>query len=192
VPSGQTEAGITVAYHPYGISLDFTPLVMDDGKINLHIATDVSEVGANGVFIGGTGVGITAAQFIEKKTETDVNLPSGGQIMVSGLLKDEVTDAVTGTPGLKDVPILGTLFRSTEFQRHETELVFLVTAYLAKPIEGEKGAISPTDGFESPTDIDLYFLGRLHREYTAKEDVPAWRLPFKIEGPFGYMMEKIP
>jgi len=84
------------------------------------------------------------------------------------------------------VPILGALFRSTEFQRQETELVITVTAYIAKPADKATAVSLPTDGFEPASDIDIYLLGRLHRYYT-KGERPLWADPLK--GPFGYIMK---
>lgn len=180
VPSGISDAGVTTyTYREFGIRLNFTPVVMDNGRINLRIAAEVSALDASINFGGFPG-------FTNKRTETTIDLPSGGSIMISGLLQDDVTDTVTGFPFLKDIPILGALFRSSEFLRSETELVITVTAYLVKPVDSEAALSLPTDGFEPAGDMDFYLLGRLHREY-ANTERPIWAPSLK--GPFGYIME---
>ncbi len=183
-PTGRDANGnATFEFREYGISLDFTPVVMDRGRINLKITTEISALDStNTVTIGNDEIqGLT-----QKRTETTIDLPSGGSLMISGLLQDDMTDTVSGFPFLKDVPILGALFRSQEFQRDETELVVTVTAYLAKPIDSGTRLSLPTDGFEPASDIDIYLLGRLHRQY-AKGDLPIWSKFLK--GPYGYIME---
>ena len=106
--------------------------------------------------------------------------------MIAGLLRDDMGSTVDGAPFLKDVPILGALFRSTLFNQQQTELVVTVTVYLVKPIDSARDAALPTDGFEDATDIDLYVWGRLHRHYTDSEET-FWDNPLK--GPFGYIMK---
>ncbi len=128
----------------------------------------------------------TFSSLTQKQTTTTVEMPSGGTLMISGLLQDDMLDTVNGSPFLKDVPILGALFRSTAFTQDQTELVVTVTAYLVKAIESARDAASPTDGFEEATDIDLYVWGRLHRHYTDSEET-FWDNPLK--GPFGYIMK---
>ena len=168
-----------VTYEDVGIQLEFTPTVVDENRVNLHIKTEIRALDSN--LDVGTNVG-----FSEKSTETTIDLPSGGSLMIAGLLQDDMTNTVSGIPYLKDIPVLGALFRSHEFLRDETELVVTVTIYLAKPTGADTALALPTDGFEPASDIDLYLLGRLHREYTKKE-LPIWAAPLK--GPFGYIME---
>ncbi len=185
VPIGRdTETGnVLFEFHEFGIRLSFTPVVIDNGRINLRVATEVSDIDAN---LGITIDTFTIPGFTQKRTETTIDLPSGGTIMIAGLLKDNVTDNISGFPFLKDIPILGALFRSSEFQRDETELIITVTAYLVKPVDSETALSLPTDGFEPAGDMDFYLLGRLHREY-ANTERPIWAPALK--GPFGYIME---
>ncbi len=180
--SGVTDSGtVTFEYREFGIRLNFTPVVLDKGRINLQIATEISALGDT-VTVGA----ITVQSLTQKKTETTVELPSGGTLMISGLLEDSVTDTIRGVPFLKDVPVLGALFRSTEFAREETELVITVTAYLVKPIDNVNSVAVPTDGFEAASDIDSYLLGRLHSSY-GEGNRPVWAKDLK--GPFGYIMK---
>ena len=150
-------------------------------RINLQIATEISAIGPTFTVNNADFQSLT-----QKRTETTVELPSGGTLMISGLLEDDVTDTIRGIPFLKDIPVLGALFRSSDYLREETELIITVTAYLVKPIDNVRSAAIPTDGFESRSDIDGYLLGRLHRRY-GKGKRPVWAKPLK--GPFGYIMK---
>ncbi len=169
---------VTYDFKEYGIRLEFTPTVLDEGRINLVISTEISAIG--------TIITPGVVPVTQKRTKTTIELPSGGTLMISGLLKDNMSDTIRGVPFLKDIPILGILFRSTAFSQQRTELVILVTAYLVKPIDSVSAASSPTDGFETATDLDLYLLGRLHRHYSDSEET-FWDNPLK--GPFGYIMK---
>jgi len=181
-PSGLDDNGNPIfEFRNFGIGLNFTPTVVDEGRISLQISMEISAIDNT---LSLTISNTTVPGLSVKRTETTVDLPSGGTLMISGLLRDNMTDSILGVPYLKDVPILGALFRSTQFQRQETELVVIVTAYIAKP--ADKVITLPTDGFEPASDIDIYLLGRLHRYY-AKGERPLWADPLK--GPFGYIMK---
>jgi pilus assembly protein CpaC len=184
-PNGQDENGdFTFAFREFGVRLNFTPKVLNEGRISLQITTEISSLDtANQITIGNAVINGLAT----KRTETTVDLPSGGSLMISGLLQDNLTNQVDGFPGLKNIPVLGTLFRSTSYQRGETELVVTVAAYMVKPVGGKNARLAvPTDGFEEASDLDYYLLGKLHREYV-KGDLPAWARTLK--GPFGYIMK---
>jgi len=184
VPVGVDQNGnAVIEYREYGIKLNFTPVVLGKGRINLKVSTEISAIDtANNVTVANS----TINGFTSKRTDTTVDLPSGGTLMLSGLLQEDVADVVNGFPFLKDLPVLGALFRSTDFQNAETELVVTVTAYLAKPAGNDAPLALPTDGFEPSSDIDLYLLGRLHREY-GDGDIPFWK--DLLGGPFGYIMK---
>ncbi len=185
VPIGVDQNGnAIIEFREYGIRLEFTPVVVDKGRINLRVLTEVSAVDTTTTV---TLSNLTVNGFTTKRAESTIDLPSGGTLMLAGLLKDDIADTINGLPFLKDVPVLGALFRSTEFQRDETELIITVTAYLAKPADGGvgNGLALPTDGFEPASDIDIYLLGRLHRVY-GKGERPFWKDP--VKGPFGYIM----
>jgi pilus assembly protein CpaC len=184
VPTGVDDTGnAIIEFRDFGIQLSFTPVVLSNGRISLNISTEISEIDST---VTVTLSNLTVNGFKSKRTESTINLPSGGSLMLSGLLENTVTDTIYGLPFLKDLPVLGALFRSTEFQRDETELVITVTAYLAKPAGTDTPLALPSDGFEPASDIDIYLLGRLNREY-GKGDRPFWTDP--IKGPFGYMMK---
>ncbi len=184
VPVGVDQNGnAIIEFRDFGISLEFTPVVLDKGRISLEIATEISEVDST---VTVTLSNLTVNGFKTKRTETTVDMPSGGTLMLSGLIQNSESNSVSGFPFLKDIPILGTLFRSTEFQHDESELVITVTAYLAKPTGADAALALPTDGFEPASDIDIYLLGRLHKEY-GKGEQPFWM--DSVTGPFGYIMK---
>ena len=177
-PSGLDENGQTIfEFREFGIRLNFTPVVLDKGRIRLQISTEISALGA---------VINSQQSLTQKRTDTTIELPSGGTLMISGLLTDDVTDAIDGVPFLKNIPVLGALFRSTEFRRQESELIITVTVYLTKPIDSYAAAALPTDGFEPASDIDIYLLGRLSRHYGDRQHI-FWENPLK--GAFGYIMK---
>ena len=167
----------TYSQEPFGIRLDFTPTVMDKGQISLAIATEVSAVDTTSYNTPGT---------TKNRTSTIVDLPSGGSLTIAGLIKSDQANTIDGVPGLKDLPILGALFRSQAFQNNETELVVTVTAYLAEPVGNDARLALPSDGFIPASDIDLYLLGALHKKYT-KTPLPPYATP--LVGPYGYIME---
>lgn len=164
---------------PFGVRLNFTPTVMDNGQINLHLGTEISDID-NTIAVDGIP-GLTM-----KRTETIVDLPSGGSLMLSGLIQNDFSALVKGVPGLKNLPILGALFRSNQFIKEETELIITVTAYLANPVGNDARLALPTDGFAAPNELDHYLLGHLHKRYT-KSPLPPYATP--LVGPYGYIME---
>ncbi|CAN7639488.1 type II and III secretion system protein family protein [Aminobacter sp. LjRoot7] len=157
----------------YGISLDFKPVVLSAGRISLKIRTAVSE--PTNESSGLAGGGPTLPSLRKRLADTTVELPSGGSMMIAGLVRDDVKQVMGGVPGLSKVPILGTLFRSRDFIRNETELVIIVTPYLARPTARNELA-KPDDNFNAASDGAGMFLGRVNRVYgTMKTDKPAGR-----------------
>ncbi|MCC6983699.1 MAG: type II and III secretion system protein family protein [Bauldia sp.] len=168
IPTGRDEDGIRIEFKPYGVGLAFTPVVLSDGRISMRIKTEVSEMSSNGaIFAGGGGDSsqtLSVPSLRVRRAETTLELPSGGSMILGGLLQDNVRQAVSGFPGLMDLPILGTLFRSRDFQREETELVIIVTPYLVRPVP-RSALAQPDAGFAPPSDAATIFLGRLNRMY---------------------------
>jgi pilus assembly protein CpaC len=141
VPQSGTSSTITIEYHPYGISLEFTPVLIGRNRIAIHVVPDVSEISAqNAVSFSGA----TIPSFTVRHAETDVELASGETFAIAGLFQRNLTDTTSGVPGVSEVPILGTLFQSQQYQRGETELVILITPYLVEPIS-EAAAALPTE-----------------------------------------------
>ena len=182
VSNGKTEDddGVTYAFtefKEYGIALDFTPVVLTPGRISLKIRTSVSEPTAEGSFnFPRGGVGSSSIPGIRKRVaDTTVELPSGGSMVIAGLVRDDVRQTLAGYPGLSKLPIFGSLFRSKEFQRHEVELVIIVTPYLVRPTARRKLA-RPDDNFSPASDGAGYFMGRINRVYgTTKAKLPKGR-----------------
>ena len=116
------------------------------------------------------------------RARTTVELPSGGTLAIAGLLQNDISNTIDGFPGLKDIPILGALFRSTAFSKDETELVIVVTPYLVASVNIGDIAL-PTDGFAPASDFDMYFLGRLHDVYARPGEPPPTE---PLEGPWAY------
>jgi len=184
---GREVGQFTIEFKPFGVGLNFTPVVLDSGRISLKVSTEVSALSTSGELkiplLDGTTAIIPALTL--RRAETTVDLPSGGSLVIAGLLQDDINNTVTGIPGLMDLPILGALFRSQEFQRKETELIIIVTVYLVEPV-AERALALPTDGFAPASDVDMYLLGRLHKIYVKPDlEPPAGQ----IEGPVGYIME---
>jgi pilus assembly protein CpaC len=183
VPVGTTENTITIEFKEFGIALNFTPVVLSETAINLQVQTEVSQLATGGAFTDEL-TGLTIPALTVRRASTTVNLPSGGSLVIAGLLQNDIRNSIDGFPGLKDIPILGTLFRSVDFARNETELVITVTPYLVRPV-GDSALNLPTDGFAPASDVDLYFLGRLHGTYAPSETHGATG----YEGPIGYILE---
>jgi pilus assembly protein CpaC len=163
--STDTNGNVTVEYKPFGVSLSFTPVVLSEGRISLHIQTEVSEITGTGAITTG---GVTLPGLNVRRAETTLELPSGGALVMSGLLQDTQHDVVSGLPGIRNVPILGALFGSRDFQRNETELVIIVTPYIVNPVAPSQLA-RPDDGFAAAGDLRADFLGQLNLRYGAQD-----------------------
>lgn len=161
IPVAQQLDQITVEFKKFGIGLSFTPVVMSEGLISLKISTEVSELSTEGAVVL-RNISIPALKV--RRAETAVELPSGGSIVIAGLLSDQSRQAISGYPGLKSLPVLGTLFRSRDFQSKETELVVLVTPYVVKPAARQQLA-RPDDGFAWASDVNTDLLGQMNRIY---------------------------
>jgi pilus assembly protein CpaC len=144
-------------FRQFGVTLNFTPVVLDQGRISLRIATEVSEL-SNTIAVNGV------PGFTSRSAETTIELPSGGSMMLAGLIKDSMRQSIDGTPGLKDLPVLGSLFRSRNYTANETELVVIVTPYLVGPAH-ESQLATPADNFNVPTDRQTILFGRLNKVY---------------------------
>lgn len=172
---------VTIEFKEFGILLGFTPTVVGDGRINLKLSVEVSSLSSqNSVNLAGFDV----PSLIVRRTNTVVDLPSGGTIAIAGLLQNDIRNEIQGFPGLMHVPVLGQLFSSKSFQRNETELVITITAYMVKPVGAEDMA-APIDGFAAPTDLDLHLMNRLHTLYADRKP----EVPEALYGHFGYILE---
>ena len=170
VPQSETCNGtactIGVAFKSYGVGLNFTPVVMGEGRILLHVATEVTEIDPTNSI---SFTSISVPGFRTRKNETSVEIPSGGSMVTAGLIQTVSKQSINGLPGLMNLPILGALFRSRDYQRQETELMIIVTPYLARPVSPQEVA-RPTDGLSDPTDLQSVMLGRVNRLYATTEN----------------------
>ncbi|WP_419907718.1 type II and III secretion system protein family protein [Hoeflea sp.] len=163
----------------WGIGLEFTPVVLSAGRISLRVRTEVSEPTFEGSSSSISGVnnvgGGTLNGIRRREANTAVELPSGGSIVIAGLVRDDVRQVMGGFPGLSKVPVLGTLLRSRDFVRNETELVIIATPYLVRPVARNK-LNRPDDNLNASSDGAAYFLGRVNRVYGQMEtDLPKGR-----------------
>ncbi|MDR6816130.1 pilus assembly protein CpaC [Neorhizobium sp. 2083] len=161
----------------YGIELNFKPVVLSPGRISLVIETNVSEPTYEGSAATGNGAslripGNTYMAIRKREASTTVELPSGGSIVIAGLVQDNVRQAMSGLPGISKVPVFGTLFRSKDFVRNETELVIIATPYLVRPVARNEIA-RPDDNFNPENDAATFFLNRVNKIYGRKEPVAA-------------------
>ncbi|MCO5063682.1 MAG: type II and III secretion system protein family protein [Rhizobiaceae bacterium] len=146
----------------YGIGLEFKPVVLSAGRISLKVRTSVSEPTNEGSIATGGSTSIISLR--KRLADTTVELPSGGTMMIAGLVRDDVRQVINGLPGASKIPVLGTMFRSRDFVRNETELVILITPYLTKPTARADQSL-PTDNFNPAGDLDGYFMGKVNRIY---------------------------
>jgi pilus assembly protein CpaC len=166
----------SVQFRPYGISLDFTPTVLTEGRIGLNIRTEVSDLSeiSNG----------RIPALDSRSAQTSVEIPSGGSMMLAGLIKDVTAQDLSGTPGLAKLPVLGALFRSRAYQKNQSELVVIVTPYVVSPTS-EKRLATPIDGFNPPTDRQQILFGRLNKVY----GTPGKNPNGVYHGKVGYIIE---
>jgi pilus assembly protein CpaC len=153
----------TVSYKKFGISLNFTPVVLTEGRISLRVMTEVSEVSTENALTGGVG-GTTIPSIKTRRAETTLEIPSGGSIAMAGLIQEQTKQAVNGLPGIDQLPILGQLFRSQDFVNNETELMVIVTPYIVRAV-AQKELSRPDDGFAPASDLQSSLLGQINRIY---------------------------
>ncbi|MGY6643958.1 MAG: type II and III secretion system protein family protein [Salinarimonas sp.] len=181
-PPGDPNCVPSVNFKPFGINLDFTPVVLGENRISLRVSTEVSELDFEN---SSTVLGTSVPGMKVRKSETSVELPSGGTMMTAGLISTRTGQTVAGMPGLMNLPILGALFRSRDYQRQETELMILVSPYIAKPMEQAEAA-RPDDGFIEAFDPQAVLMGRFNQMYgTTGGSQPARGTP----GRFGFIAD---
>jgi pilus assembly protein CpaC len=181
---GVCTPGIT--YKPYGVALSFTPVVLADNRISIRVATDVTEIDPQQSFdytVGNSTVAVPGTRV--RRSETTVELPSGGVMMTAGLIQQTNRQAISGLPGLINLPILGALFRSRDYQRQETELMIMCTPYIARAMEPRQ-VTRPDDNFVDATDGQAVLLGQVNRLYGKVGAAPLGRT---YRGRVGFIVE---
>jgi pilus assembly protein CpaC len=195
IPVPQEQGTITITFKPFGVGLSFTPTVLSNDKISMRVAPEVSDLDfSTAVVLQGFVVpGLTT-----RRASTVIELANGQSFAIAGLLRETVREAVAKFPVLGDIPVLGALFRSTSFQKNETELIIIVTPHLVKPLDMTKQTL-PTDQYIEPNDFEWYLLGNLEgsglgktprQERGQSKDAPFTLLKKTggLEGEFGYII----
>ena len=162
--AGNTNNGttsITIEFKQFGVSLAVVPTVLSPTRLNLRVRPEVSQLSTNGaVSVPVAGGTLTIPALTVRRAETTIELGSGQSFAIAGLLQKTSSDATNALPGIGEVPVIGALFKSNDFQRGESELVIIVTPYLVKPASSPDQLQAPTDGFRPATDLDRILFGR--------------------------------
>jgi pilus assembly protein CpaC len=153
----------TVSFKKFGISLNFTPVVLTEGRISLRVMTEVSEVSLDNALQGGAG-GTTIPSIKTRRAETTLEIPSGGSLAMAGLIQEQTKQAVNGMPGVDQIPLFGQLFRSQDFVNNQTELMVIVTPYVVRAV-AQKELSRPDDGFAPASDAQSALFAQMNRIY---------------------------
>ncbi|HZP75664.1 MAG TPA: type II and III secretion system protein family protein [Pseudolabrys sp.] len=156
-----------IDFKKFGVSLMFTPVVMTGGRISLKVMTEVSDLSTDNAItlsVPGSTSTLTVPSIKTRRAETVVELPSGGAIAMAGLIQEQTRQQISGVPGLMELPVLGSLFKSRDYINHQSELMVLVTPYIVHAV-AQKDLSKPDDGFADPSDPSTILLGKLNRLY---------------------------
>ncbi|QWG11380.1 type II and III secretion system protein family protein [Bradyrhizobium sediminis] len=192
VPAGYSCDPVThvcttqISYKKFGISLNFTPVVLSEGRISLRVMTEVSELSNdNAITLNQAGNSLTVPSIKTRRAETTLEIPSGGSMAMAGLIAEQTKQAVNGLPGLDSLPILGALFRSQDYVNNQTELMVLVTPYVVRAV-AQKELSRPDDGFAPASDSQSTLLAQINRIY----GIPGRVEPIGgFQGNFGFIID---
>src|SRR3982075_289412 len=173
----------TVSFKKFGISLNFTPVVLTEGRISLRVMTEVSEVSTENALLGGAG-GTTIPSIKTRRAETTLEIPSGGSVAMAGLIQEQTKQAINGMPGIDSLPIFGALFRSQDFINNQTELMVIVTPYIVRAV-AQKELSRPDDGFAPASDSQSTLLAQINRIYGVAGRIE----PASYQGNFGFITD---
>ncbi|SFF30120.1 pilus assembly protein CpaC [Methylobacterium sp. yr596] len=184
--SNSSNCSVGIEYKPYGVALNFTPVVQSENRISIRVGTNVTEIDPQAAIPVSNGNNtISVPGLTVRKSETTIELPSGGTMMIAGLIQQRNRQAISGLPGMLNLPVLGALFRSRDYQRQETELMIMVTPFIAKPMD--PGQVKkPDDGFTEVSDSQSVLLGRFNRLYGV---VGAAPLGARYRGRVGFITD---
>ena len=187
VPVAQSDNRISIEFKPFGVELSFIPRVVDKDVVNLELKAAVSAIDPTTSLQLGNGIEIAA--FTRRETSSTVEMRDGESFAIAGLLTDDFTDNSSQLPWIGDVPVLGALFRSAEYQRNQTELVIIVTTHLVTPTRGEALAL-PTDRIRPPTEKDLFLYGRTANGTRTPQKGAAGEVAKQdFGGSYGYVLD---
>jgi pilus assembly protein CpaC len=176
IPVPQGAQTVTIDYKRYGVSVDFTPTVLDGNRISIKVRPEVSQLDTTNEV---TLDNVSVPALTVRRVDTTVELGSGESFAIGGLFQNNGTNQVQQLPGLGEVPILGALFRSSSFQKNESELVIIVTPFIVRPVSRVADLHVPLEGFQFSSDIERILRGRI----TAARPGP------RLYGPAGFMLE---
>jgi pilus assembly protein CpaC len=183
IPIEQQNNAISIEYKNFGVSLTFLPTVYSDGRINLHVAPEVSKLSnQNAVAIAAGSSTLVVPSLTVSRAETTVELGSGQTFAIAGLLQTDHTQGNSGLPIAGDIPVLGSLFRDNSFQKKETELVIVVTPFIVRPVNDSSAIHLPTDGYSMPREADRLLLMK-----QVGLGQPA--VPVRIPGSAGFVVQ---
>jgi len=175
-----------ILYKKFGISLNFTPVVLTEGRISLRVMTEVSELSnENAITLNQQGSSLTIPSIRTRRAETTLEIPSGGSMAMAGLIAEQTKQAINGLPGLTQLPVLGTLFRSRDFVNSQTELMVLVTPYVVRAV-AQKELSRPDDGFSNTSDPQADLIGNINRIYGVPGRVEPAR---NYRGTYGFITD---
>jgi pilus assembly protein CpaC len=182
-PPGSNQCSPLVAFKKFGVSLNFTPVVLAEGRISLKVLTEVSELSTDGAITTGS---ITVPSLSVRRADTSVEIPSGGSLALAGMIQDQTKQQLNGLPGIMNLPVLGALFKSRDYINHQTELMVLVTPYVVRPV-ARKDLSKPDDGFADASDPATSLLGRFNRLYGIPGQDISQRKPYR--GNVGFILD---
>jgi pilus assembly protein CpaC len=178
-----------VDFKKFGVSLVFTPVVLSEGRISLKVMTEVSDLSTDNALtlaVPGSTQTLTIPSISTRRAETTVEIPSGGSLALAGMIQEKTKQQINGVPGLMQLPVLGSLFRSRDYINNQTELMVLVTPYVVRAV-AQKQLSRPDDGFADPNDQSTALLGRLNRIYGAAGK--AEPSPSEYHGRYGFILD---
>jgi pilus assembly protein CpaC len=197
VPAGYTcdpatrSCQVSVSFKKFGVGLNFTPVVLSEGRISLKVMTEVSELSNEGALTLAQSISVTQTSSVTipsvktRRAETTVEIPSGGSLAMAGMIQEQTKQQINGLPGLLQVPVLGALFKSRDYINRQTELVVIVTPYVVRAV-ARKELSKPDDGFVDATDPATILLGRLNRIYGTTGKVEPGR---SYHGSYGFILD---
>jgi pilus assembly protein CpaC len=179
-----------ISFKKFGVSLTFTPVVLSEGRISLKVMTEVSDLSTDNaltVQVPGTNQSLTIPSVRTRRADTTVEIPSGGALAMAGMIQEQTKQQINGIPGLMQLPVLGSLFRSRDFVNRQSELMVLVTPYIVRSV-AQKDLSRPDDGFADASDPAGNLLGRLNRLYGVAGPRPQ-PVSGSYNGNFGFILD---
>ena len=187
-PGAPTTCQPAIEYKKFGVSLNFTPVVLSEGRISLRVLTEVSDITSQNsltIPIPGSSDTVTVPAIRTRRAETTMEIPSGGSLAMAGMIQDSTKHNINGLPGLMQLPVLGPLFKSNDYVNQRTELMILVTPYVVRAV-AQKDLSRPDDGFADPSDPAQVLLGRFNRIYGVGGGADP---PDNYRGKYGFILD---